>query len=170
MCLFSYVICRYDFFAIFHAFLDPWKAGNHVKPWDGLTKSRFRSFRKIDSRLQFSVILGAILEPFGSQSLIFVFSKGFIFMLTHDFRNQFFYDFLTFRGSHFETFWHQSLLKMRSERKVKKGAKTSLLWARHKMTTNLEAPINNSKTMQLQDIETTKQWDNKTSDMYKYIR
>ena len=41
-----HAICRCDFFAISYGFLDPWKAGNHTEPLEGLAKVRFRTFRK----------------------------------------------------------------------------------------------------------------------------
>ena len=40
--------------------VDPWKAENHAKPWEGLTKSRFRTFRK-------SGVPGVILYAFWEQ-------------------------------------------------------------------------------------------------------
>ena len=89
MCFFLYVICRYDFFAILHAFLDPWKAGNHAKPLEGLTKSRFHQFRK-------SMIPGCNLGPFGNhfgdlrapKSHFFLIFRGFIVRFeNHEFWN-----------------------------------------------------------------------------------
>ena len=55
--LFGYFICMSDFWTIFYGFWDPWKSENHAKPWEGLTKSRFGTFRK-------SEVPGAILLSF----------------------------------------------------------------------------------------------------------
>ena len=55
------MIYRCDFFAILHGFLDAWNAGNHAKPLEGLSKSRFHTFRKREAPCP---VLGSLWDRF----------------------------------------------------------------------------------------------------------